>query len=672
MRRSICFCEPNIATAGEVNNWKFIYTTAAALPKGTRFKFDLGSKGRPIDWEIPTTNLKKASNVIYAQLENGKVIQATEVESTDKMVPDYEFILPSEVAAGSQITVVVGAPKEFIKKGGGSRAQTNAQRRRTFLLYIDPTGKKHYEDHEVFSLDVRGSDLSNIRIITPSFVMKNRRFDVIVRFEDEFGNLTNNAPEDTLIDLSYESFRENLNWKLFVPETGFITLPNLYFNEAGVYTIQLRNQKNGLKYRSAPIKCFADSQEHLFWGLLHGESERVDSTENIESCMRHFRDEKAFNFFATSSFESIEETPNEIWKTVSQNVIEFNEDDRFTTYQGFQYFGTPKEEGLRDVLLAKEAKTMPRKKDAKYNSLKKMYKAFNPKEIISIPSFTMGKGFEFNFQDYNPEFERVVEIYNAWGSSERTAKEGNPFPIKTPTKSGVQESVEGSVQKALQNNCRFGFVAGGLDDRGIYAELYDSDQVQYSPGLTGIMAKEHSRDSIFDALYNRSCYATTGERMILGFAIAGATMGKELSTAEKQGLMICRHISGYAAGTTDLVKVEIIRNGDVIKVFEPKGYSFEFSYDDMDLLEKVAIKGKDKRPPFVYYYIRVTQKDGNVAWASPIWIDILPPAARPEARRPAKPTKKVELEEFEEEVEEEEEDDFDFDDIDDEEDEDEE
>ena len=34
-------------------------------------------------------------------------------------------------------------------------------------------------------------ELSNIRILTPSFVAKNKRFDVIVRFEDEFGNLTN-------------------------------------------------------------------------------------------------------------------------------------------------------------------------------------------------------------------------------------------------------------------------------------------------------------------------------------------------------------------------------------------------------------------------------------------------------------------------------------------------
>ena len=92
---------------------------------------------------------------------------------------------------------------------------------------------------------MRGNILKTLKIVAPSLVARNKRFDVIVRFEDIYGNLTSNAPEGTLIDFSYENLRENLNWKLFVPETGFIALPNLYFNEAGLYKIQLRNLKTG-------------------------------------------------------------------------------------------------------------------------------------------------------------------------------------------------------------------------------------------------------------------------------------------------------------------------------------------------------------------------------------------------------------------------------------------
>lgn len=642
MRRSICVCEPNTALAGEVGTWKFVYTTASALPKGSRLRFDLGSKGRDIDWQIPTANPKATSNVIYGLMPDNKVLTARTVETPDSLTPHFEFILPSNIPVGANFTIVVGSPKGAGKgkKDTGNMSQCTAQRRRSFMLYVDPTGKGVYDEPEVFSLDVRGNIVTMIRVLTPSFVAKNRRFDVVVRFEDEYGNLSSHAPEETLIELSYENIRENLSWRLFVPETGFITLPNLYFNETGVFTICLKNTHTGEIFRSAPIKCFAENTIHLYWGLLHGESERYDASDNIENCLRHIRDDRSFNFFASSPFESTEETSADMWKHISQNIAEFDEEERFTTFLGMQWAGTAGEEGVRQLLFNKDNRVIVRRKDPKYNTLKKIYKSFNPKEIISIPTFTMGKGFEFNFKAFQPEFERVVEIYNAWGSSECVAKEGNTRPIQSKAKKGVQEFAEGAIQKALKANLRFGFVAGGLDDRGIYSDFFEGSQEQYSPGLTAIIAKDHTRASLFEALYNRSCYATTGPRMIIAFTLSGAPMGSEVSTADKPGCLVNRHISGTIAGTAKLKLVEIIRNGKVIKTFKPDHYWMDYTYDDMEPLAKVVIDAKDGKPPFVYYYIRVTQVDGHIGWSSPIWVDSVP-VIPGKVRRLAKPTKKA-------------------------------
>ena len=636
MRRSICYCEPASAFAGEMNTWSFVYTSGASLPKGTLLKFDMLTDGRDIDWEVPSSSTRKAGNVVYAKLDNGKALQAEEIEDPERFTPQYQFVLPTKLEAGKAFTIVVGSPKdtESTKQKNGNGAQCYSQRRRPFLLHVDTTGKGRFEEPEVFSMDIKGGDLNHISIITPSYVARNRRFDVIVRFEDEFGNLTSNAPPETLIELSYEHLRENLNWKLFVPETGFITLPNLYFNETGIYTIRLLNTHTKEVYRSAPIKCFPDNDHHLYWGLLHGESERIDSTDNIDGCLRHFRDDRAFNFYASSPFENIEETPNETWRTITQNVIEFDEADRFSTFTGFQWEGEPKKEGNRIFIYTKDNKTLLRNKDAKYSSLKKIYKSFTPKELLSIPTFSMGKGTEFNFDEFNPEYERVVEIYNAWGSSECTKKEGNPFPIKNPSKKGVQEAAEGSIQKALLNNHRFGFVAGGLDDRGCYLDFFETDQEQYFPGMTAIIASEHSRSSIAEALYNRSCYATTGERIIVGLDLAGVPMGQETDSAEKPGLHMNRHLAGFVAGTSDLKMVELIRNNEVIQTYNPDGYSFDFTYDDLVPLKDVVIDNKDKKPPFVFYYLRVTQQDGHMAWGSPIWVDYL--IGKPAIKKPVK------------------------------------
>lgn len=622
MRRSLCLCEPHSATAGEVNTWKFTYTTANTLPKGAKLRFDMQSKGRLIDWQVPSCDLKSQSNVIYASTQEGKPLVAKEIETPDGLVPLYEFTLPNEVRAGQAITISMGAAPKLDTKKFGCTAQTITQRRRPFLLYIDPKGDGRFEDPEVFSLDIRGNKLHSLHILTPSFVVKNKRFDVVIRFEDQFGNLTNNCDEGTLIDFSHDHLRENLSWKLFVPETGFVTLPNLYFNDPGVYRIQLKNLKSKETFISSPIKCFAESQNYLFWGLLHGESEKFDSTESIESCLRHFRDEGALNFFSTSCFESQEETSNELWKSLTQHVTEFNEDERFSTFLGMQWKGEPKIEGLRSFVYLKDAKPILRQKDLKTNTLKKIYKTFSPKEFLSVPSFTMGSTTLFDFEDFQPEYERVVEIYNAWGSSECTAHEGNVRPIHCSGKKGVKENPAGSIQRALQNNHRFGFVAGGLDDREFYGDFYDGDQTQYSPGLTAVMCKTLTRDSLLEALYNRSCYATTGERIIVGMHVAGAPIGAELDTKLKPGLAVNRHISGYVAGTAPIHKVEIIRNGDVIKTFANiKSHVFDYTYDDLEELRNVVLDGGEGKPPFVYYYLRVTQEDKHMAWSSPIWID---------------------------------------------------
>lgn len=613
MRRSICITEPSFALAGQIGNWKFSYTTATTLPKGTKLKFDLMLECRPTDWEIPE---ETKENGIWLEQPNGKISEGELLEIPTQYSPAFEFTLSAEIKGGETLTICMGSRD---KKEGGNQAQLVSQRRRPFHLFIDPKGKGDYKEPEIFTLDIRGNTLENIRIMTPSMVAKNRRFDTIVRFEDAHGNLTSNAPEGALIELSYEYLRENLNWKLFVPETGFIVLPNLYFNEPGVFRIQLKSTFLESVFYSPPIKCFADSDFSLYWGTLHGELEKIDAAEGIENYFRTVRDEVGHQFTGTSPFESTDETPNDIWKKIVSQVADYNEDGRFTTLLGLQWLGDEKE-GLRQLVYWKDNKPMMRKKDAKYTNLKKIYKIHSPKEVLSIPSFTMAKGFETDFSDFHPDFERVVEIYNAWGCSECLESEGNLRPIKT-SGTGISETAKGSIRGALNQNHRFGFVAGGLDDRGIYKNLFESDQIQYSPGLTGIVAIEQTRETLMQALYNRSCYATTGAKMVLGFYIAGSQMGTELNTKNKPGLSFNRHITGFICGTSPIELVEFIRNGKVFHSFSPNQVNVEFEHDDLEHLSKVALNDPQDGSPFTYYYMRVTQKDGHIGWSSPIWID---------------------------------------------------
>lgn len=616
MRRSICSTSPSTVISGDVSTWTFSYTTANDIPKGANFKFDMQSSSHDQDWEIPQTDPKKKNNLIWGEIDS-KNIKAEFIETKNPLSNQFEFTLPVDLKAGESFNIKIGSPNQ---NGVGNRSQKYIQRKREFILHIDVEGKRNYSEKEIFHLDVKGNKLSNIKIITPGLVSRNRRFDIVVRFEDKFGNLTANAPEGTLIDLSYQYLRENLSWKLFVPETGFITLPNLYFNEPGIYRIELKNLHSNEIFYSAPIKCFADTDNHLFWGTFHSESEKADSQENLENSLKYFRDELALQFYATSFFDSEEDTSSDMWKKTSQQIAEYNEEDRFICFLGFQYLGANHEEGLHQFIYTKDNKPILRKKDIKNNSLKKIYKTYQPKEMISIPSFTMGPNSCYNFKEFNSEFEKVVEIYNAWGSSECLKKEGNDRPI-TNEKKKITEEVEGSIQHALNNNHRFGFVAGGLDDRSVYSEYFETYK-QYPPGLTAIVAKAHTRDSIIEAINNRACFATTGKRIIIGMEIAGQPIGSILSTNSKPGLAYNRYITCYVSGESKITKLIVIRNGKIFKTFEPNENDFEISFDDSEHISQIALKGKEEKPPFIYYYVKAIQDDDHVAWGSPIWVDI--------------------------------------------------
>lgn len=572
-----------------------------------------------MDWQIPETNLKGGNNLIWLELPDGKQVEATSLPPAfPQFETAFEFQLPQEMKSGESCTIHVGSSQREGAKQG-NRCQEIIQRRRPFHLHIDPKGKRDYRETELFALDVRGGALHHLRLIAPSLVHRNKRFDVLIRFEDIYGNLTANAPEGTLIELSYEHLRENLSWKLFVPETGVIALPNLYFNEPGVYNIQLRNLKTQEVFHSPPIKCLTDEALHLYWGQLHGESERTDSAENIEAYLRHVRDDLSLQFCATSSFDSEAETSADVWKGIVQQVAEFNEENRFGALLGMQWVGEVGDEGVRQFLYSKDNKPILRANDGKSNSLKKIYKTHTPKDLLSIISYPMGKSTLYRFEQAAPEFERLVEIYNAWGSSECTAKEGNLRPIQGG-RSGISETREGSVRQALNQGFRLGFVAGGFDDRGPYETCYESDQTQYSAGLTAILAKEHTRSSLFEALQARSCYATTGAKIVVGFTIAGQGMGSELDTKSRPGLEFNRYMTGYALGTGPLSEIQIFRNGTLFKTLQPQKERIEFALDDAEPLSQIALESPTTEFPFVYYYLRILQEDGQIAWSSPIWV----------------------------------------------------
>lgn len=104
---------------------------------------------------------------------------------------------------------------------------------------------------------------------------------------------------------------------------------------------------------------------------------------------------------------------------------------------------------------------------------------------------------------------------------------------------------------------------------------------------------------------------------MVDFRINDHPMGSELSEAETQERRITIRIHG-----TDRIKsVEIVRNNEDVHTVRPDSEDAEIEWTDSRPVSEVYLPPAQHCPvPFAFYYVRVTQADGEIAWASPIWI----------------------------------------------------
>ena len=225
-----------------------------------------------------------------------------------------------------------------------------------------------------------------------------------------------------------------------------------------------------------------------------------------------------------------------------------------------------------------------------------LWEILKGREALTIPHHTKF-GNVTNWDYYNHTHQRLVEICSSWGISET----GGPY----------------SVQRALAMGHRIGFIGGTDSHHGLANQ--GSFFVDDGNGLACVMARELTRDAIWEALHERRCYATTGDRILLDFTLNDAPMGTDLAVDLAE--FGPRHFAMRVAGTYRIDSIELLCNNEVVYTTHPQSDVWEGEWTDTESLSALALMPTfpDDRP-FVYYYLRVTQGNRQTAWASPIWL----------------------------------------------------
>ena len=214
----------------------------------------------------------------------------------------------------------------------------------------------------------------------------------------------------------------------------------------------------------------------------------------------------------------------------------------------------------------------------------RLWEQLSGQNAISIPhTIAAGGGTNFAFND--PALEPLLEIYQGC----RMSYEANG----APRVNSAQRFAAGLASSALEKGYKLGFIASS-DHR--------STHISYA----AVYAEGPDRESIFRALQQRHAYAAT-DNIVVDVRSGDAIMGDSITTRHKPRL----HVA--VRGTGPVHSIEIIKDNEHLYSVRPGAREVSFAYRDTDA-----------KPGESYYYVRIQQEDGQMAWASPIWVDYRP------------------------------------------------
>ena len=223
------------------------------------------------------------------------------------------------------------------------------------------------------------------------------------------------------------------------------------------------------------------------------------------------------------------------------------------------------------------------------NETKLMYDVAKKTNGISIPHTSGTNSMGTDWRDNDPEVDTVAEIYQ--GARQNYEHKNAPRGIKDGEEAeaagGFQES--GMMWNAWAKGYKIGVIAS-------------SDHYSTHISYAMVYTPDTSRESIHNSIRKRHTYGAT-DNIVLDFRMGDAFMGEEIAADGAQ------RISVRARGTNDIAAIHVIRDGEYIYKHEPGSAETEFEY-----LDNEAGAGDH------WYYVRVEQGDGELAWSSPIWI----------------------------------------------------
>ncbi len=473
------------------------------------------------------------------------------------------------------------------------------------------------------AISVTGKDTKGIAI--------NGTASVAVKDEPVISNLTPAANSQTkdvkrpVISADIVNAGENPTVKMTVNgEEVKATLKNgkLSYTPAAdmvdgrVTVVVTVTRKDGKSATATWSFTVGESQFRLYFGQLHGHTQYSDGSGSLTSALEYIKNIPASsnvqfvaftdhsNYFDSSSNPNEEgalydtslvhdSDANHSWKTYKDTIAEFNaQNSDIIAIGGFEmtWSGGPGHINTFNTpgVVSRNNKTLNNKtSDAgmkAYYSLLSQAEGVDSISQFNHPGKTFGNFVDFSYWDAVIDTRMyLVEV----GNGEGQIGAGGYYP-----------SYEQYIM-ALDKGWHVAPSNNQDNHKGRWGNANDARDV--------ILTDDFSEEGIYNAIRARRVYATEDKNLEITYTVNDQMMGSTIATVpEKLNI----NVTVYDPDKSDsITKVEVVVNSG----------KTAYTWDNAAELASGSLSCT-LDPDYTYYFIRVTQGDGDLAVTAPVWV----------------------------------------------------
>ena len=364
----------------------------------------------------------------------------------------------------------------------------------------------------------------------------------------------------------------------------------------GIYFFNIKGPA-GLEGKSNVTFCRQGTPRlKLYFGDIHGHSRLSDGTGTPEDYYAYARDVSGLDIAALTDHADHGLIPikGKVWKRIKDAANHTYVPGKFVTFLGFEW--TNWVYGHRCVYYRDgDGPVFPSFNPA-CNTPGKLWESISSYEAMTVGHHVGGGPVPVDWRISPGVKEWLVEICSIHGSSEYYGCE-----------SCIYHPQEGHfVRDALAGGYKLGIIGSGDTHDGHPGQRSVNAAVT---GILGVYAPELTREAVWEAFQKRRVYATSGPKIILNFRVCDSPMGSEVVWSSTGGAV---PIAFRSVCCDEIDRIEILRNGDPIFIEKNEG--------EYGVFAAILIEDPQPLKGTSWYYARILQKDGNMAWSSPVWV----------------------------------------------------